>query len=309
MAAFVTLFLQQMVPFTVSREIFVGRQQSYVTSMWSAIGSLLGLGGVLLAIHMRLSSSWLISALAGGPSAALICCGVVLFIREPALRPSLRHIRTSAAALLAKQGVLFLCLQVLSATVLFSDNVIVSQLFGADTVPQYSVPWQMFMVLTVGVNLLLAPLWPAYREALEKGDREWMQRALRRSIYISISLTVAGSSLILLFGSYILKIWVGTGIQPSSLLLASLGVLTVTVQGVTLPLTMLLNGSGILGYQVVWLTLTAVSNIALSIILGRLLGLSGIALGTAIAELAFGVLPSSIYARRVLAGSMPRMSR
>jgi hypothetical protein len=64
---------------------------------------------------------------------------------------------------------------------------------------------------------------------------------------------------------------------------------------------MLLNGLSIVRFQFFCWTSMALLNLALSIVLTRKFGVSGVVFGTVIANLLCFVIPSALYARRHLA--------
>ena len=70
--------------------------------------------------------------------------------------------------------------------------------------------------------MVLAPLWPAYGEAIARGDVEWVRRTLRRSVTIAVSLSALVSAALVMLGPWLIHAWVGTAVLPSLLLLVGL---------------------------------------------------------------------------------------
>src|SRR6266849_10727124 len=110
---------------------------------------------------------------------------------------------------------MFLLLQVCMSVTFLSNNIIVAHAIGASTVAQFAVPQQMFGIVSILIGLLLGPLWPAYAEAVARGDYEWARRTFRRSILYAVLFSGGAAAVFVIFGHGILQLWVGRGINPS----------------------------------------------------------------------------------------------
>lgn len=299
-AIFVGCFLASL-PLSVARQTQMGYQEGYATNLWDALGSLLGLGGMLLAIRLEAGLPWLVLAMAGAPALALFLNGVALFKRQrPWLRPRLRNAQISAAKRVSQTGLLFLTLQIAVVIVFYSDYLVVAQIFGADEVTQYAVPWQLFMIPPLILGPMLMPLWPAYGEAIARGDVSWVKTTLYRSLVIGLLITVPAATFLVLFGTQVIHFWVGPEVTPPFLLLLGLGLYTIILHGIDFPIGMLLNGANALKFQAVVASLSAIVNLAASITLAYLIGLPGVIFGTVISELLFATIPCILYVPRLL---------
>jgi O-antigen/teichoic acid export membrane protein len=149
------------------------------------------------------------------------------------------------------------------------------------------------------VGLTLGPLWPAYREALSRGDTGWVRRTVRRSI--RLSLTVAGliSAVLVVLGIPLITLWVGTSVQPSFGLILAVGIWT-TLNAVGTAVAMFLNGAQVMRFQVVTAVLMATANILLSIALTSRIGVAGVVWGSVVAYSLFTLIPVAIYMPRLL---------
>jgi O-antigen/teichoic acid export membrane protein len=180
-----------------------------------------------------------------------------------------------------------------------SDSLVVAQILGQETVAQYSVPYRLFSIVTVVLTFFLMPLWPAYAEAAARGDVFWIRRTLRRSLKLGLAFNLTAGLLLVVSGRWIIRLWVGPEIVPSIPLLVAFGSYLI-VNCVHGPLSILLNGLSVLGFQLVcWISM-AVLNLALSIVLTRRFGVSGVVFGTVVANLVCFVIPSAWYVRRHL---------
>jgi Na+-driven multidrug efflux pump len=137
--------------------------------------------------------------------------------------------------------------------------------------------------------LLLGPLWPAYGEAIRRGDGAWVNKTLRYSIVYGCGMMIVFTLVMLLFGDPILRVWThGRVPHVSRGLIVAVGInftlwCWITAQSVPL------NGAGVIGPQLAVLGTQGILNVALAIVLARRFGVDGVAWSMAIAALASGV--------------------
>jgi O-antigen/teichoic acid export membrane protein len=284
----------------VVQRVQLGYQEGFANGAWGAAGSLLGLVALFVAIAAEAPLPWLVAAMAGGPVVALAANGVVLFrVRRPWLRPRRDNVRADAGRALLKLGALFFVLQAVMAVAFLSDNIVAAQLFGASAVAQYNVPQRLFDIVLLGAGLMLAPLWPAYAEALARRDTTWVAHTLRRSLLRTAAIVSAAALLLVTAGPTLLAVWVGPVITPSRALL--LGFAAWALLGACgTAVAMFLNGAHLLRFQVATACIMAAAAITLKIILGARFGLAGIIWGTVLGYTLGTALPMAWYVPRVL---------
>jgi len=288
-------------PIGLVQKIYDGYQEGYVNGLWRAAGSLLGLGGVLLGIYLRAGLPWLVLAMAGSPILALFLNAILLFgVRRPWLWPRWQSVTQVASMRILKNGSLFFILQLAVAIGFQSDNLVIARFLGANQVPQYAVPMKLFMLIPALLNFGLAPLWPAYGEAIARRDVAWVRRTFERSLFLSFGMSLFPSLLMVIFGGGIIELWVGPEIQPDLILLVGIGLWTVLL-GLAGPISMLLNGANVIGFQVACAILMAAGNLSFSIYLVQRIGVSGPVYGSLTSWLAFSLIPSAFYIPRLFA--------
>ncbi len=288
-------------PLSVAGVVQSAYQSSYVTSLWSIVGSVGSLTALLLAIHAQAGLPLLIVALSGTGLVAALLNGILLFgWQRPWLAPRIRDFQAGAARTLLRTGLLFVILQLAGLAAYQLDNFVIAQIMGAEQVQQYAIPVKLFSLAPTLVSFALIPLWPAYREALARGDAEWVGRALGRSIRLALLINVPAAVVLVVAGPLLLRVWVGSAVSPTLLLLLGLGIWT-AMNSLTGPLAMLLNGANVIAFQAVCAILMAVCNVAVSVFLVWRIGVSGAVYGSIIAQALFVLLPSAWYVPRLLA--------
>lgn len=304
-AVFIGCFLAQL-PLGVVQRVQFGYQEGFLAQIWSAAGNLLGLAGLCWVVHSRLGLPLLILAIAGAPVLTGVLNSLVFFtVQRPWLLPRISQVSSKAAARLLGLGFYFFVLQIAGAVGYQTDNIILAQVMGTASVAIYAVAAKLFVMIPSFINLVMMPLWPAYGEAFARGDAAWMKNTLRRSLLLSVGVTVLVGTALVIFGRPLIRGWVGTGVEPPLGLLVALAIWAVVASGVSVPVAMFCNGIGFVRVQAICSVLMALSNVALSIGLTRMIGICGVVYGSVIAQAVFVLLPYFIYIPKLVA----KMSR
>ncbi len=298
-AIFVACFLLSM-PLGVVQRVQLGYQEGFIDNRWTGLGKIFSLIGVLVAIAAQAHLSLLVLALVGGPVFALLLNSIFLFgIKRPWLRPRVDKIVKSSIQKVSQTGFLFFILQLAGAFAYSSNSLILAQILGPGAVAQYAIAAQLFNVPLVIFNMVLNPLWPAYGEAFIQGDAEWIRKTFIRSVKIGLLINGLPSMVLLVFGGWIIRLWIGSGIAVPFLLLSGLAVWTL-IYSVNGPIAMLLNGANVIRFQVVCVLLMTASNLFLSILLTHEIGVSGVVWGSVVPQTILVLIPSLIYIQRLL---------
>jgi O-antigen/teichoic acid export membrane protein len=280
------------IPLGVVGRAQAGLQKGYSSQIVSAIGSILSLGAILIVISLHANLVWLVSALVFAGLVASLFNGWILFRAHPWLLPSWHAYSATSAHKIFKLGIMFFVLQCAFALSFTSDNIVIDQIMGAAAVALYAVPQKLFGFVSSVVSMAINPLWPAYGEAIARGDVAWVRRAFFGSLWLVLAITVPVCTALVLAGPWILRVAVGkTFHAPMSLLvvLALWGV----VSAVSTAISMLLNGAGVLKLQSITAVIASLCNLALSIYFTRRLGVAGVCLGSILAQLLI-MLPVSL---------------
>jgi len=299
MAVFVGCFLVSM-PLGIVQRIQMGYQEGFVNSLWEGLGSLLGLAGALLVIHLRAGLPWLVLAMAGAPALAALANTVALFgFRRPWLWPSWNRATGSASRKIFRMGILFFALQASAAIAYSSDNIILAQVLGPDAVAQYSVAARIFSIAPMMLGMILAPLWPAYGESIIRGDIGWVKRTLVKSLSLALFVTGLPAVLLAIFGIQVVLLWVGPAVAPSFVLLLGLAIWSVMFAAGN-AVAMFLNGASILRFQVICAVAMSAAAILVKVLLVQRIGLPGVIWGTIVSYAALIGLPFVVYVPKLL---------
>jgi O-antigen/teichoic acid export membrane protein len=287
-------------PLSIVERTQMAYQEGYINGAWAAAGNLLGLVLVLCVVAFEWGVPWLVAALAGPPALMMFLNGVVLFARRrPRLMPSWRMLRRATSLSLLRLGSMFFALQIAVALAFTSDNIVVARVFGAEDVTAYAVPMRMFSFLPMILLICFTPLWPAYGEAIARGDIAWVRRTLLRSLAFGFAVTSAVAIVLVVFGVEIVHAWAGDDVTPSMWLLSGLGIWMV-ISGTANAVAMFLNGASVILFQVVVALVMGAAALAAKIWFAQAVGLPGVVWGTIVAYTLFTIVPLLYYVPRVL---------
>lgn len=287
------------IPAGIVERVQLGYQRGYIGHAWQAAGSVFALAGTVLAVAVHASTPWLVCALAGGPLLAVTLNGLVEFgWTRPWLRPAWAHVSRAVVRRIFRLGVLFFFLQLTYLTTYFSDNLIVAQVLGSAEVTQYAVPARLFGFIGTVLATLVWSLWPAYGEAMTRGDVPWVKRTVVRTLVLTLVVTTGPALMLVLFGRQLIQLWVGDTVDPSLWLLAGLAVWTV-VGALGGAVSIFLNGASILRFQIVCGAFMFITALPLKVAFARAWGVAGVPWAAALSYSVFVGIPMAVYVPRL----------
>jgi heptosyltransferase-2 len=272
-------------PFTTVQRVQSAHQEGFKTQAWEIGGVALSLLGLFGAIRLHAGLPALAVVFTAGPLLAMVLNWLFYFmIERPAESPAWRLFNLRLGREIAAEGGYFLILQLAGVAVFSIDTFIVLHYFGQAAFAKYCLVAKLFQVAPALAGVWLAALWPAYAEAIARGDHQWVRRTLRRS-----TLGAAGGCVLALCGVAILArpvihLWTGVEVDPSAKLLAGWVVYWAIVTG-TSSIAVYLNGSKFIKGQAILVAIHAGSSVLLKILLCKHGDISGAVWGTNLAYL------------------------
>lgn len=288
------------IPFSIVQRVQIGLQMGFLANLWQCAASVVALVAVVIAVELKAGLPVLVAAFMGAPLIAAAGNSLFFFGRRYRhLAPRLTVFDPATAREVMQIGVLFLLLQVAAAATYSAHNVLIAQILGPASVAAFAVPERLFSIITMLVTMTLAPLWPAYREAIQRGDTDWVRHTLRRSVVLSVAGAAAMAAPLVFLSPWVIHWWVAGAVAPPMLLLAGLGVWRI-IEAVGLSLSMYLNGAHIVKAQVFTASMTAGCAILLEIALLKSIGVAGSVWAMIVAYGIFTIVPYAMMVPRSL---------
>ncbi len=287
-------------PIGMVQRVQMGLQMGFLSNFWQILSSLLTLGAVLLVVHLKLGLPLLVLAQAGMPVAIGLMNGIVFFGgRFRSLAPNISNVHIGSSLSILKLGLLFFVLQIVGAMMYSSDSIIIARILGAQQVPIFTLTDKIFSFVSLIVATALMPLWPAYSEALSRGDIEWSFNIFKKSFIYSVAISFVLSISLIFFGESIIKLWIGRSVEIPISLFIGMGIWKV-VESAGNSFAMFLNGANIVGMQVKIGLGVAIVAIFLKFQLVEKFGISGPVYGTLIAYTLFSIIPYLMFRKKIL---------
>ena len=285
-------------PLGATQKIQLGLQRGHWGNMWETVGSVMGLFGIIIATQFQAGLQWIALSMAGMP---LLFRAVNTFLffgyQEKSLRPRFGHFEFSVVKRLIRTGALFFILQLAVIVGLQSDNIIIARILGVEAVAGYDIALKLSILPAMFIGLLVVAQWPAYGEALSRGDSDWIRHTFTKTIRLSLLTAIPFALVLFTWGDVIIRVWAGPEVVPSVALLASMSIWSILlVLGSVI--AVLLNGLHIVKFQVINALLMATANILISIYLVNKIGTIGAIIGTISTYTIFSLLPSWYYIHR-----------
>ncbi len=286
----------------VVQRVQLGIQQGYRYGLWQMCGSMTGLLAVLLGVQMHASLPELVAALAGAPVVSTLLNAVHFFgFSRPDLRPAHDLVSRETISQIARLGALFFVLQVVVSFAYSADNFIIAHTLGAVNVTEYAIPQRMFALVSMMSGMLLTPLWPAYGEAISRGDMGWVRRTLRRSLTLVLGASIGSAVILLLLSHQLIYWWVGSRIQPPFALLLGMAIWSI-MDCCGNAIAMFLNGASVIKFQIIVALMFGVGCVASKLIFVRYFGLVAVPWSTIISYGLLNMLPCLFFVPKAMRG-------
>ena len=280
-------------PLNAGNNVWMSLQKGYYSGFWELVQTLLTTAGLIAAAALTRDVRVFVAVVYMGLVLANIGSLVHLFWSHPELRPEGLWFSWPAMREVAGQGVLYFVLALTGGLSFLLDNVLALGLLGPEASARMTIALRICVTALGGLAVMSQPLWPAFADAAEKADRKWILKALLRGSALLVGLTIAGSSLLLIFGERLLRWWLHTNLGIGSALLWAISAWVLAQALVRIP-TLLLNGLSVLRYQIAVFSVATVLAFALKFALAPYFGVAGILWGTTIV-VSFIVIPASIW--------------
>ena len=282
------------IPLNLIAKIQLGLQRGYVNELWVAASSLSTMCCTLLAVQFRAPLPILVLTVAAPPLLFMLV-NTYTFFRSHASRGDgcVGRFNVAVAKSIIRIGGSFFALSLLTTATLNCDNLIVSRLWGLQQVTELEVASKPFKLVLMFVSLLCMPVWPAYAQALARGEYSWIRSITRRLVAISAFTAVAMAIGVFFASPALFRLWIGPSFQVDPFLMGTLALWTV-LPAIAAPYFMLLNGSGNVFVQIkMWAWFLPIA-VGCKTWFGQLWGVAGIPLGASIPYLII-VIPWSMF--------------
>lgn len=302
---FLKIFIAYSVLFTVInfvltlyKKLYLSVHKSYIVEFSNSIFILLYLVLVFSIIEFNCDRDLLMLIKIHGFSNIFISFvfTILFFKLNNKLKISFKFYEKKLVKPLFNLGGKFFLINICLIVILFTDNLIITNLLGPSFVSDYSVIQKIFQLFIVIFNVVIASSWGLYSKAIIDKDYVWISKNLIKMHYY-LFFFIIGAVIVFFFLEDILNIWIGKDVVniPNGLALANLFyIISFSFANIY---TYFINATGEINLQLKLFVLGAIINIPLSIILVEIF------------ESSTGVMVSTICCTLPLVVAMPLQTR
>ena len=255
--------------FRLIGNFYMGLQLPAVSNLLVSLGQTIALIGTYL-VYLSGSHSLMAIALVNTASPLLVyllAYPYTFHYRYPHLRPSISLANFAEAKEVMSMGIKFFVMQISSAVLFMSSNILISKLFSPTLVTPYQITYRYFSLALVVFTVICMPYWNATTDAYERGDMEWIRGATRRLSLMTATIFL-GMLLMVAISSSVYNLWIGTDVQidirMSIAMAAYIFILIYSMR-----YSYFINGIGKLQMQLIFTTTAAIIFIPLAYAVAR----------------------------------------
>lgn len=195
-------------------------------------------------------------------------------------QPNVRSVSFQHLNALVSLGSRFFLIQLAVVIIFYTDNLLITYLFGPQEVTVYNIAYRYFNVVNTLFFIVVSPFWSAITEAQIKADFEWVRASYRnlQRCWLAVVLAVV---LLISVASPVYQLWIDEDVRVPFQLNLCMGVF-VLISCWNNVIASILNGYGKIRLQLFASVAAAVINIPLCVYFGRFLqmGSTGVILAT-----------------------------
>lgn len=296
-----TFFCLQIVLKTINTVLIADQKpaKSAFLDMISQVGALLII--YVLTKTTKGSLTYLALAVGVSPIIVLLIASIYLYGNKyKKYGPSMNLFDRSIVKDIMSLGSKFFLIQISAVIIFQTNNMVIAQICGNESVTVYNVVYKLFMVVYMIFQIILSPFWSAFTEAHTKGEFDWMKNIIVKLERMWILLSL-GSIFLLIVSPLILNFWLDDKIivpYSVSIAICIYFILYMRVGMYIAPI----NGIGKVKLQLIVNLIISILNIFVVIFFGLRFGLIGIISGN-ILMLIPHVIINPIQLKKLLNGN------
>jgi O-antigen/teichoic acid export membrane protein len=282
--------------------VLTANQAPAIPALLNVLSQIFTLLGVLILIRFTEGSLiYLVYVVTGVPLLVLILGSFWFYSGSyNFLAPSFRLINFKYAKQLLSAGGAFFIIQIGTLVIYETDNIVITQLFGPKEVATFNIAYKLFSVIIMCFVIVITPFWSAFTEAHVNQDYDWIKRTLNKMNRLWLGLSI-GTLLLLFCSPLIYQLWLGNRVSIPFVLSGAMCVYTIALIWQAM-YVQFLNGINKIRLQLYLGIVCSFINIPLSIVLGRIWGLPGIATSNTIIFIVMGIM-FSIQTKKIINGT------
>lgn len=286
---------------SVINKIYYAFQKAYLVDVTQFIGKVVYLVLLIVLSYTHGITLSSVAVLQSGIAAVVPILAAVYFFSfsEKSYKPSFKLIDFKVTGHIMGLGWQFFVISLALLVIHSGNNLLISQFVNPDSVPAYSLCYQLFSYVLLAYTIIITPLWSAYTESWRKGDIEWIKKTMGKikKIYF---LFVIGCVIVVFLTPLIFRIWIGEKADVPMVMAAAVAAMILLDMWIRI-YDFFINGVGKIRVQMIVNIVMAIVNIPLAYVFSVVCGFG--AIGVVMASIiSYGIsaIVSPIQARMIL---------
>lgn len=269
--------------------IYMAYQQPAINDLLSLIVNIVSLILIYLCTVFTEGSLEKVAIIySAAPVLIFLLAYPVTFWKLKEIRPSVHWVRFSYIKELMSLGIQFFIIQMAGLVLFTTSNLIISRMFGPESVTPYNIAFKYFSLVNTGFAIIIKPIWSAITEAYANKDLIWIRKVMKKLVWIWLG-GVLLTLIMVLMSPYVYKVWVGEGIRIPFVLSVFCS-FYVSITNWCNIFTYFVNGVGKVRLQLYSSIISGVFFLPLAFFFGSVLGVAGILLALCVC-----LLPSAVW--------------
>lgn len=279
---------------SLSNYILYALQLSERVAILNCLTQIMNILGILVLRQVSQGSLVWVSILFGVTSLIVYVVNTVqIFRKNKCLMPSRKCFAKEKVREISNTGVKFFIIQLACMALYTVDNLLITNLFGANAVTPFNMVYRIFNTCYAFVTAFCVPYWSKTTQAYERGDIRWLRKSMKQ-LNLFAGMSIVGFIVLAVVFRPIAYIWLGRSLDYPDGLIFVMCIYYCLYTIVTVKVQMI-NGTGKINFQLGLMSFMGIVNVPLSIFLAKTceLGVVGVRLATtllmAIAAIAFPI--------------------
>ena len=279
--------------------IFRAFQEVYISHIFQTLISASGLMLIYLGVKSDLGVDFVILSHAKAYLFwSIVVISYAFCIRYNFLRLNINSFSFKKIQHVVRQGLGLFILSIFTLVILRADNILISNKLGYEEVKDFALVEKLGLLSFI-TSSLISSLWPAFREARDSGDKEWLSKVFKRTAIAAGLVAFLIGVIVSLYGNYILSFVVGKSVDISPIRYYAVSSWLIVTVFVGL-YSAILNSYGYIKFQVLCLGLTLLISLVSKVCLINTGNEDYLVFGTSLPYLLFFIIPCTKKIKEII---------
>lgn len=197
------------IPLSLASRVFIAYQRGYIFNILQSTSSIMSLLWLWLAIHGNADILLLVAISALAPVIANAMLWFCLSSLNPRIHISFALIHRKALFRVAHSSIPIFLFQIGALLVNQLVNLIIVKLSNLTVVTDYNIIMRLYIFVFTVASSLSSQFYAPIREAFERGDKIWINKALHHCIRLRIFTVLPFVVTLIFFGDWVVRKWIG----------------------------------------------------------------------------------------------------